>query len=65
LASALSCPAAWAVANDGGLTLWINGTQQADLTGVNGQTVTNAKLCLYNVDGATEGEDFYHVSDDS
>ena len=25
-----------------------------DVTGVNSQTVTNAKLCLYNVDGALE-----------
>ena len=36
-----------------------------DVTGINSQTVTNAKLCLYNVDGASAGGDFYHVSDDS
>jgi hypothetical protein len=27
---------------------------KVDVTGVNGQTVTNAKLCLYNTDGALE-----------
>jgi hypothetical protein len=36
-----------------------------DVTGINTQTVTNAKLCLFNVDGANEGGDFYAVSDDS
>jgi hypothetical protein len=36
-----------------------------DVTGINSQTVTNAKLCLYNVGGANEGGDFYHISDDS
>lgn len=36
-----------------------------DVTGINGGQVTNAKLCLYNVDGANEGGDFYSVSDDS
>ena len=32
---------------------------------MNSQTVTNAKLCLYNVDGASAGGDFHHVSDDT
>jgi len=36
-----------------------------DVTGINSQTVTNAKLCLYNVDGANAGGDFHHVSDDT
>ena len=36
-----------------------------DVTGVNSQTVTNAKLCLYNVDGASAGGDFHNVSDDT
>jgi RHS repeat-associated protein len=36
-----------------------------DVTGINGGQVTNAKLCLYNVGGANEGGDFYHVSNDS
>jgi len=36
-----------------------------DVTGVNGQTITNAKIRLYNTDAASEGGDFYHVSDDS
>ena len=44
-----------------------------DVTGINSQTVTNAKLCLYNVDGASAGGDpstgsgqrFHHVSDDT
>lgn len=36
-----------------------------DVAGVNGQTVTDAKLCLYNTDGANAGGDFHHVSDDS
>ena len=44
-----------------------------DVTGIDGRQVTNAKLCLYNVDGANEGGDpsaslragFYHVSNDS
>lgn len=36
-----------------------------DVTGVDGQTVTNAKIRLYNTDASTKGGDFYHVSDDS
>jgi RHS repeat-associated protein len=36
-----------------------------NVTGINSQTVINAKLCLYNVDGANAGGDFHHVSDDS
>ncbi len=36
-----------------------------DVTGINSQQVTNAKLCLYNVDGASAGGDFHHVNDDS
>jgi hypothetical protein len=36
-----------------------------DVTGVNGQTVTNAKIRLYNTDAASAGGKFYHVSDDS
>ncbi|MDQ3004943.1 MAG: DNRLRE domain-containing protein [Chloroflexota bacterium] len=36
-----------------------------DVTGINSQTVTNAKLCLYNTDGANAGGDFHPVSDDS
>jgi acid phosphatase type 7 len=36
-----------------------------DLTGVNIQTVTNAKVCLYNTDGASAGGDFHHVENDS
>ena len=36
-----------------------------DVAGVNGQTVTNAKLCLYNTDGANAGGNFHHVSDDT
>ncbi len=35
------------------------------MTGINSQTVTNAKLCLYNTDGANAGGDFHPVSDDS
>jgi hypothetical protein len=29
-----------------------------DVTGVNGQTVTNAKIRLYNVDATAQGRDF-------
>jgi hypothetical protein len=36
-----------------------------DVTGINSQTVTNAKLCLYNVDGANAGGKFYPVNDDT
>jgi RHS repeat-associated protein len=36
-----------------------------DVTGVNGQTVTNAKLCLYNTDGANAGGKFYSVTDNT
>ncbi|MCI0555197.1 MAG: DNRLRE domain-containing protein [Anaerolineae bacterium] len=36
-----------------------------DVTGVNGQTVTDAKLCLYNKDGATAGGKFYRVIDNT
>jgi len=36
-----------------------------DVTGVNGQTITNAKIRLYNVDAAGAGGNFYHVSDDT
>ena len=36
-----------------------------DVTGVNGQAVTNAKLCIYNTDAASAGGDFHHVSDDT
>jgi len=35
------------------------------VTGVNGQTVTNAKLCLYNKDGADAGGKFYAVTDNT
>ena len=34
-------------------------------TGVNGQTVTNAKIRLYNTDAATKGGDFYQASSNS
>jgi RHS repeat-associated protein/CSLREA domain-containing protein len=33
------------------------------VTGVNGQTVTNAKIRLYNVDASTKGGDFYRAAD--
>lgn len=36
-----------------------------DVTGVNSQTVTNAKLCLYNTDGANAGGKFYSVTDNT
>ena len=36
-----------------------------DVTGINSQTVTNAKLCLYNKDGATAGGKFYRVVDNT
>jgi len=36
-----------------------------NVTGVNGQALTNAKLCLYNTDAASAGGDFHHVSDDT
>jgi len=36
-----------------------------DVTGVNGQTITNAKLRLYNMDGSSKGGDFYRVNDNS
>jgi len=36
-----------------------------NVTGVNGQTITNAKLRVYNVDAASKGGDFYSVSDDT
>ncbi|MDQ3005974.1 MAG: DNRLRE domain-containing protein, partial [Chloroflexota bacterium] len=36
-----------------------------DVAGVNSQTVTNAKLCLYNTDGANAGGNFHHVETDS
>jgi hypothetical protein len=35
------------------------------VSGVNGQTVTNAKIRLYNVDAATKGGDFYQASSNS
>ncbi|HEX6268776.1 MAG TPA: hypothetical protein VFZ43_00955 [Anaerolineales bacterium] len=43
------------------------------MTSVNGQTLTNAKIHLYNVGAASEGGDpstqlragYYHVSDDA
>jgi len=35
------------------------------MTGINEQTVTNAKIRLYNTDAANAGGKFYHVSDDS
>lgn len=36
-----------------------------DVTGVNGQSVANAKIRLYNTDAASAGGKFYHVADDS
>ena len=36
-----------------------------DVTGVASQSITNAKIRLYNTDAASEGGDFYAVSDDS
>ena len=36
-----------------------------DVSGVNGQTITNARLRLYNVDAAGMGGKFYHVADDT
>jgi RHS repeat-associated protein/CSLREA domain-containing protein len=35
------------------------------VSGVNGQSITNAKIRLYNVDSATKGGDFYHVANNS
>jgi hypothetical protein len=35
------------------------------VAGVNGQTVTNAKIRLYNTDAATKGGDFYQASSNS
>jgi hypothetical protein len=36
-----------------------------DVTGVNGQTITNAKIRLYNVDAASAGGKFYRVGDNT
>nr|MDQ3004853.1 DNRLRE domain-containing protein [Chloroflexota bacterium] len=35
------------------------------VTGINSQTVTDAKLCLYNTDSANAGGKFYSVTDDT
>jgi hypothetical protein len=36
-----------------------------DVTGVSGQTITSAKIRLYNMDASGKGGDFYRVSDNS
>jgi len=36
-----------------------------DVSGLNGQQVTSAKLRLYNLDASSKGGDFYAVSDNS
>ena len=49
-------------ANDGGLTLWIDGTQQADLTGVDNDTrrIDRARLgALSGVDAGTSGTYYF------
>jgi hypothetical protein len=49
-------------ANNGGLTLWIDGTQQADLTGVDNDTrrVDSAKLgALSGIDTGTRGTYYF------
>jgi hypothetical protein len=49
-------------ANNGGLTLWIDGTQQADLTGVDNDTrrIDRAMLgALAGIDGGTRGTYYF------
>lgn len=36
-----------------------------DVRGINGQSITSAKIRLHNTDAASAGGKFYHVSDDT
>ena len=47
-------------ANDGGLTMWVGGIQQADLTGIDNDTlpVHSARLGALNVPTTTRGTIF-------
>jgi hypothetical protein len=48
-------------ANDGGLTLWIDGTQQADLTGVDNDTlrIDSVQLGVFGIDAGTSGTYYF------
>jgi hypothetical protein len=51
-------------ANDGGLTLWIDGTQQVDLTGIDNDTwrIDRARLgALASLDAGTSGTYYFDV----
>jgi hypothetical protein len=53
-------------ANDGGLTLWIDGAQQADLTGVDNDTrrIDRVRLgALAGIDAGTRGAYFFDAFD--